>query len=503
MKLVLDRSARRANALPAALTALALLAALVLCWRVRDQPLPLGGAIRVDALSAFFGVATLAGLLLATLVYAGHAAPSWRVAAAALLLLLGYAATLTLAVPAALALATLLLAGPARPPGAWWHLATLRALGRGAPALLAAACLLASYAALALAGTDRLEQRGAGLALTSGVFWFALLAAVAPIAGLALAGPARPGPTRLCARCFALAWLYPLARLYSLGAWNSGWSLATLLLGVALACWCMLSALFQPQPGVRAARTTAGALALALAGLGLGTNAGVAAACYSMLSVLVLMAGAEAMGGRAVASTPPRGAALPDWLLSTAVPFAAPFVAAWMLIGASMAGGAALPAGGAWLAALLQALGPALWPQPAGRSRARTALAGLSLALGLGAPLVLRGLIEPVIAQLQGGLSLYGDLNIWPWVGLATANSARVPVTTWPTIAVALLMLVLCALVYVVARLGAGGASAPVPEPAAPPETIAGMLQALRRDVPWIDLLLGRLPPEEQLHEPR
>src|SRR6185503_11553786 len=76
-----------------------------------------------------------------------------------------------------------------------------------------------------------------------------------------------------------------------------------------------------------------------------------------------------------------------------------------------------------------------------------------SIVLGVGAPPIARLLILPVVAQLQGGLTPFGDLNIWPWVGVATSDSAHTQVTTLPSIAIALLMLVLTALVYVVARL--------------------------------------------------
>ena len=76
-----------------------------------------------------------------------------------------------------------------------------------------------------------------------------------------------------------------------------------------------------------------------------------------------------------------------------------------------------------------------------------------SVVLGVGAPPIARLLILPVVAQLQGGLTPFGDLNIWPWVGVAASDAAHTQVTTLPSIAIALLMLVLTALVYVVARL--------------------------------------------------
>jgi hypothetical protein len=102
-------------------------------------------------------------------------------------------------------------------------------------------------------------------------------------------------------------------------------------------------------------------------------------------------------------------------------------------------------------------------------------------------------LIRPVAAQLQGGLTPYGDVNIWPWVGLATSDAAHTQVTTLPSIAIALLMLVLAALVYVVARLyetrGGGGQDQVGVD--APGSTL---LSDLRDEVPWLGGLLGSNP---------
>src|SRR6185436_15688372 len=91
-----------------------------------------------------------------------------------------------------------------------------------------------------------------------------------------------------------------------------------------------------------------------------------------------------------------------------------------------------------------------------------------SVVLGVGAPPIARLLILPVVAQMQGGLTPFGDLNVWPWVGVAAGDAAHTQVTTLPSIAIALLMLVLSALVYVVARLRAISRSEPsVEQPAA------------------------------------
>jgi hypothetical protein len=186
------------------------------------------------------------------------------------------------------------------------------------------------------------------------------------------------------------------------------------------------------------------------------------------------------------------------WLLSGAIPLTTPFVAAWMLVGASVAGGVALLAGVAWLVVLLSGLTAALAGAEAEANRRALLLAaGASVALGVGAPLITLLLIQPVIEQLQGGLTLYGDVNIWPWVGLATIDAGHTPVTTLPSIAVAAFMLVLCALVYLIARLR--GVWTPVATPAgAPAPSLGTLLANLRDEVPWLGALAPRPADEER-----
>jgi hypothetical protein len=186
------------------------------------------------------------------------------------------------------------------------------------------------------------------------------------------------------------------------------------------------------------------------------------------------------------------------WLLSGAIPFTAPFVAAWMLVGASVAGGVALLAGAAWLAMLLNGLAAALAHETLAPDQRRPLLiaAGASVLLGVAAPLVVLALIQPVVEQLQGGLTPYGDVNIWPWIGLASVDATRAQVTTLPSIAVAALMLVLSALVYLIARLR--DTWAPASTATAPAPRLRELLASLRAEVPWLDALGPRPADEEQ-----
>jgi hypothetical protein len=276
-----------------------------------------------------------------------------------------------------------------------------------------------------------------------------------------------------------------------------------MLLGGGVALWCACSALAE-----RKARVEAIYLALALAGLGLSTSAGLAAACYGMLAYLVLAIGqgdwrlaiTDDPGSDSISNLQSPISKLLPWLLSSAIPLTAPFVAAWMLIGAGVAGGVVLLAGVAWLVALLHGLILARWNDAEPRqARQPLLVAGAaSVLLGVGAPLIVRALIQPVVAQLQGGLTPYGDVNIWPWVGLASSDAAHTQVTTLPSIAIALLMLVLSALVYVVARLRklAGNTDQEATDRAAAPPP--ALLSNLRDEVPWLGGLLGRDPSSQR-----
>lgn len=503
---------RLAVALATALGALALLA------NTRAEPLDAGALGRVDALSAFFIFATLGGAALA-----GARRPttlrSWRLPALLATLVAAYGTPSTLAIAGSYALAALLMLIPSnwRAPGRSARVSA-RILARAAPAALAPICVLLGYGVLALRGVSRYDDPGTVAALDSFVFWFVLLAPTIVLWDLGRGTweadahetqfpSLLPHVSSVERSLFTIAWLYPLARLYSLGPWNTGWSFAAVLFGGALAGWCGLSALARPQALMRQRCAPASFAALALAGVGLGTSASIAAACFTMLVAVVLVASAETQldddyreamrpgdektNRSPISLSPSLVVSFAGWLLTTAFPFAGPFVAVWMLMGAAVAGGVGLLAGLAWLVALALGLAAALWGPPNAR---RPLLPALSLALGIGAPLVVLWLILPVVQQMQGSLTPYGDVNIWPWIGLASADAAHTQVTTLPSIAVALLMLVLCALVYVVARLREAGRPAvegSALDRASEQGTEEEILRELRAQVPWLALLLG------------
>lgn len=521
------------------------LGALALLWFVYDTPLQATRFIRADALSAFFLFVVFGGLATAAVAQPQRGWPYWSVLAA-LVLLVNYLATSTLLIAAGY-FALALLMTPSIRPGRmpfWPFPALLRALGAYfqkvllvAPAVLAGLCLLLGYSLLAWSGAWLYSDRMAGASLNGFTFGFVLLAATIPASSLlrteyletmvpasdATAGRSISDGLSTAARdVLRVAWLYPLVRLYSLGPWNSGWSFATLLLGGAAALWSA-QALFADRDARKCLdRGLLIYLGFALAGFGLSSSAGIVAGCYAVLSYVVLSVGGHVETirheGSAFGSGSEQDSAQPTleyevaqavrWMLSGVVPFTAPFIAAWMLISAAAAGGIALLSGVVWLALLLKAVSTGLVPEPR-PSRRRRIAAGISLVLGVLSPIIVRMLILPVVQQLQGGLTPYGDINVWPWVGIATDDAAHTRVATLPSIAVVGLMIVLSALVYLLGRLRELLSVEVVQEnteratdarqKASPSNRL---LERLRAEVPWLGSGGYRPPAEENDVDP-
>jgi hypothetical protein len=162
----------------------------------------------------------------------------------------------------------------------------------------------------------------------------------------------------------------------------------------------------------------------------------------------------------------PGGPGWARWLITGAVPLSAPFMTVWMAVAAAVAGGLTLLAAALWGAALLVAVAVArlATPHPAAPAPSHGILTTrglvaptLSMALGLGAPLVVMGLLAPIVAQLQGGLTPFGEIALWPWAGLIALDAARQPVATMPSLALAALMTILSALCWIALRLARRG----------------------------------------------
>lgn len=406
--------------------ALLLVVALGLAWAARSAPLePIWsqGLLRVDGLAALFAAAT-AALALADII-AGEER-LWRLVMTSLLLVAAYFSTHLAALAALLLLAAL--------AGGGWRLGALL------PPFVAGVGL--TLIALR-AGSWRYPSPDAGMGLHSLAFALVLFSALGGVGVWALplirrgaAGLATPLPILGC--------LYALFRLFSLGPWNLGWMLAALLLGVAAAIWAARRALLAPND----ARRWAGVylLALPICGAGMSSGAGVALGGLSLLALVPLRL--------SLGASDPRRPWL-AWLVSGAMPLTAPFVAAWAGVAGAIAAGQTLLAGLLWAAALLVAIAILQAPGDGEQNGAQRlmAAAGLSLAIGVGAPGLVALLIEPAVAQLQAGLTPFGELALWPWAGLFALSAARQPVAALPSLALAALMLILAALVWVALRL--------------------------------------------------
>lgn len=340
--------------------------------------------------------------------------------------------------------------------------------------------LVAGYGAIAWRGAWALNDRLAGSGLDNFSFWFVLLAALIPVI------PWRQAQSGLLTTLAQVALAYPLVRLYSLGPWNNGWTLATLLLGCCLALWITISACRNANPS----RIPLSFAALAVASFGLGSGAGLVAGCFCGIAALIL---AYPMAYSHKSNRPEL-----VWLLSCALPLGVPFYAAWMSFGASVAGGVPIVGGVVWLTMLFNCIA-LLAAQLYGALPVDKALVALNIGLGVGSPLLVRWLIQPIIEQLQGGFSPFGDVNIWPWVGISSVNSARSQVSTAPSIAILLLLLVLSALVYVLARLFSTWQVDQQAITHNQQQSPQNLLDILRLEVPWLALLL---PAQEPTHEP-
>lgn len=429
-------------------------AALILLWLVRDQPLSAGDWLRIDGLSAFFVLAAptaaqvqvvlgerrqLHTLLVATLLAIAFCTPSLPLLVATL---------------AGAAFADALFAP--HPPGR--RRLALAGAAAGVFSLAGAVVLLGLRS-----GVWFYHLPGAGFAMNSLIFFGVLLASLLyltnslfPVAAPTVAKSAGT----LVSLPLAIAWLYPLLRLYSLGPWNTGWLLATLLLGAAAALYAAWHGVTDPSRSQHTRLQLC--LGLALAGAGLGSSAGIAASLYALTVAPLLAFGAASATPQ---EAPPAPTAEPGpatvgwhswlrpwepWLLSCAFPLAAPFVAVWMAVGAAATAGVTALAVALWAAALLDALATARRLAdgiPASNLRIFTA-AWLSLILGAATPVVFSLLLQPAVAQLAGGLTPFGDIAIWPWAGLLALDSARRTVAALPSLALVGLMLAIGAMAW-------------------------------------------------------
>lgn len=409
---------------------------------------------RLDALALVFGLSLCASVALVAWNGPRHNSLPWADTLCALaalgVLLPALLLEHLLALPAALVVVGVLLRS--------WRWA------------IAAGALLTSLILLRISGGTTWQAAQTASALTPPVF---LLLVTATCIGLPSypAGLVQERSDRVRLMLQPI-WLTPLLRTFEWGPWNSGWSVAVVLLGGATAVWAASTALWTESPAERVERIAGTWQGLALACVGLATPVAAASALWQVVMYALGLALLQPYATERDSSS----------LWAAPLPPSATFVACWLAQGAAAASGAFLLAAALWVATLLSGLAVL---RLTGKTATRLGVSGVlltvcSIALGILAPLPLRWLIMPAVELLQGGLTPFGLLDIWPWVGIAALDAGQRRVAVLPSLAVVLLALVSAALVWLLARFFGWNA----PESPEQPTTGEGWA-AMREDVWW------------------
>jgi hypothetical protein len=307
--------------------------------------------------------------------------------------------------------------------------------------LLAGALLTIGVALLWFGGGATWYAPETATAITSSSFLLILAACSIGVNSYPIAR--LPQPADPLRHALQPIWLLPLLRTIEWGPWNNGWALAVLVLGGVTALWASSQAVWTNSQTRRVEHILGAWLGMAFACVGLLTTVGIASALWHVLAYGFAV-GLLLRADRRV------------WWAGPLPPTTG-FVAGWLAQGATAASGAFLLAGAFWLTTLFS--GIAIFRLRAETAKTRpisrisTILVGLVIALGVLAPVPLRWLIVPAIEPLQGGLTPFGLLDIWPWVGMAALDAGHRRVAVLPSIAVVVLLIVTAALVWLLARL--------------------------------------------------
>jgi hypothetical protein len=98
----------------------------------------------------------------------------------------------------------------------------------------------------------------------------------------------------------------------------------------------------------------------------------------------------------------------------------------------------------------------AIWPATPPPRPNRLALpAGLLLLAGavFFGPLLTEAIMAPVVEQLDPGLTPFGLLEVWPWIGVGALDSAHSRTALLPGVALAPLFVVVLAITWLLQRL--------------------------------------------------
>jgi hypothetical protein len=471
--------------IPTLVLCLSLLLAIGGAWLVRTAPRDpawAGGLLRLDGLSACFAALTLALAL-------SHPAPLRQRLLVPLLLCAAYQTTHLALLGAALFAAAILFA-PRR-----WEAWIYGLLAWSGPLFIAIQ-----------AGSWRYPTPGTGLGLNS--FSFSALLAATLLAAGALAFIRGKQPAAM--PIIAAASIYTLYRLFSLGPWNLGWQLAAILIGTASVAAAALHIAFRPNTE-RLGWLATLQIGSAIIGGGLASSAGLAMGGAALLSLAIQQVSLTqthhpALRWLTAGAIPLSFPFIAGWLSIAAASASGSSILASVIWASMLLAAVGVVQGGGRGTGELENQGTKSEEHRAESTersdrtrelgnqgtkseehraestersdrtrelgnqgtkseehraesterRAVTASPGHLIIWSLLHPaglLVLPILLQPMIAQLQGGLTPFGEVIIWPWAGFLALNAARQPVATQPTIIIAALMLILATLVWVISEL--------------------------------------------------
>lgn len=279
-----------------------------------------------------------------------------------------------------------------------------------------------------------------GQAMSSGVFVLMVVALAAKSVQFplhtwipdAMAAPT-PVSALLHAACYVKAGVYLAARMHTFTHWPHAWNIIVLTIGTVTMLVGVLYALIQTDLKRLLAFSTVSQIGYMIIGIGLGTPLGIAAGLLHCInhgffkSGLFLAAGSvqhaagtrdmDQLGG--LASKMPRTTAV--WMISVGsmmgIPLMSGFASKWLVYTAALQKGMVIPALAAWIASIgtvfagVKATSQAFLGSTTERTRdahesptAMTfgmgALSAVTLLLGVAPQIVVRWVIDPVLASM-------------------------------------------------------------------------------------------------------
>lgn len=272
-------------------------------------------------------------------------------------------------------------------------------------------------------------------------------------------------------------WLIPLLHTLQAGPWPIAWVLLMLLTASVGMGGAVVGALSTLDRRHGSERLLTALLLMAFLSIAISSAAGIVAALWVILAHSLLLLWTRG------ATHQPRPLA----------PFALLFLATWWAGGAASGAGAFLVTGAIWLSGTACALASLLWQDMTTstiNSRRRAVFERLGVfirTIGTGAimlmmPFFTRFVALPVADQVDPGLTSFGLLDHWPWIGVAMLDAAHRRVALLPIGALAPLFAVLLAAAWLLGRLVVRTPPSEIP---ATPED-EGVWAGVRAHVWWI-----------------